>query len=515
MASRPAAAERVRSADVGRLPFDPDKTRAKRAAAAKGDGAPESPDRAWSVSELAARIGDALSRGLPVAVRVEGEVSGLRERTHAYFDLKDAGAVVSCVMFASNMRKSGVTLENGVSLIATGRVEFYAPSGRTSLIVDKVELRGRGALEAQFRALCDELRGLGWFDPARKRPLPTFPRRIAVVTSRTGAALQDVLDTARRRCPAVEILLVDARVQGAGAAGEVARAIRALGEARERLGIDAILVTRGGGSMEDLWAFNEREVAEAIVRSPLPVVAAIGHETDTTIAELVADERCATPTQAAVRLVPDRGDLARQLDSLAGRLQMRTERAVSWDRERVSNAEGRLAAGVRTSLRDARVRLLEAGGRLERQRPAAAQARREARWSAALQRLELAARRRVVAVDLAGLETRLHRVAARRLRDAGRKAHALERELKAMGPFAVLERGYSWTEKAEGGLVRTPGDVAPGDRVVTRLADGSFGSIVEGDGSPAPAARPKPLARRPRSPRAGGRGQMDLFGERG
>ncbi|TVQ62706.1 MAG: exodeoxyribonuclease VII large subunit [Phycisphaerales bacterium] len=515
-ADRPAPAERVRSADVGRLPFDPDKTRAKRAAAAKGDPAPSQAAPAWSVSELAARIGDALSRGLPGAVRVEGEISGLRDRTHAYFDLKDAGAVVSCVMFASSVRKSGVTLENGVSLIATGRVEFYAPSGRTSLIIDKVELRGRGALEAQFRALCDELRGLGWFDPARKRPLPTFPRRVAVVTSRTGAALQDVLDTARRRCPAVEFLIVDARVQGSGAAGEVASAIDALGAARERLGIDAILVTRGGGSMEDLWAFNERVVAEAIVRCPAPVVAAIGHETDTTIAELVADERCATPTQAAVRLVPDRGDLTRQLGSLAGRLHMRTERALAWERERALGLESRLASGVRTGLRDARVRLLEGAGRLERQRPAAAQARREARWAAAAQRLEFAVRRRVLGVDLVGVEGRLHRVASRRLRDAGRKAHALERELKAMGPFAVLERGYSWTEKPGGGLVRSPGDVAPGDRVITRLADGSFGSVVEGDGvGPAtpprtPAARPSRVKRRP-----SGRGQMDLFGERG
>jgi len=513
-------AARLRSAGMGRLPFDPDKTRAAQAAAAQTSSASADPP-AWSVSRLAAHIGDAIARGLPASVRVEGEISGHRERTHAYFDLKDDGAVVGCVMFASALKRAGVRLENGVSVVATGRVEFYAPSGRTTLIVDKVELRGQGALEARFRALCEELRALGWFDPARKRPLPTFPRRVAVVTSRTGAALQDVLDTARRRCPAVEFLILDARVQGAEAAGEVARAIDALGRARDRLGIDALLVTRGGGSMEDLWAFNERAVAEAIVRCPIPVVAAIGHETDTTIAELVADERCATPTQAAVRLVPDRGDLLRQTRSLSARLRLLTERAVAFERERCAAAGSRLHAGVRSAVSHARVRTLDALGRLERQRPAAAQARREARWANARQRLEAAVRRRVRQTDLDALESSLHRVASRRLRDAGRKAHALERELRAMGPFAVLERGYSWTEKPGGGLVRSAGDVRPGDRVVTRLSDGSFGSVVEGDRAslpPAPTSRPSGSAGRGRggnSRGGGGRGQMDLFGERG
>ncbi len=258
-----------------------------------------------TVSQLAQRIGETIGGGFPQPVRVVGEVSGFKPNTHWYFNLKDADSVIGCVMFSSTARSALFTPSDGQQVVVTGRPDFWAKGGKTSFVVSRIEPVGQGALDAAFKALCDELRALGWFDQARKRPIPRFPRRVAVVTAATGAALQDVLVTMRRRCPAVEVGVVDVAVQGDGAAQDISAVFRWLGREHRRLGVEVILLTRGGGSKEDLWTFNERVVAEAIVRSPIPVVAAIGHEVDFTIAELVADERAATPTQAAMKVTPD------------------------------------------------------------------------------------------------------------------------------------------------------------------------------------------------------------------
>jgi exodeoxyribonuclease VII large subunit len=218
------------------------------------------------------------------------------------------------VLFANVVRKHRIVLRDGLEVVVTGSLEFYAKAGKLSFIGTNAQPVGAGALDLAFKQLCEELRGLGWFDEVRKRPLPTFPRRVAVITSRSSAALQDVLDTMRRRCPAVEVALVDARVQGESAAAELRAKLVALSLRHREMGVDAIIITRGGGSAEDLWAFNDRALAEAILKCPVPVVAAIGHETDTTIAELVADVRAATPTQAAMRLTPDGDTLLEQVD---------------------------------------------------------------------------------------------------------------------------------------------------------------------------------------------------------
>ncbi len=538
---------------TGRLPFDPSRVRGPSAKA--GEPAPDA-DAPLTVSQLASSIDAALRSGLPSKVRVRGEVSGFRDRTHWYFDLKDGSAVVSAVMFASAARRAPVRIENGVEVVATGRVEFYAPGGKVSLIVDRVEPVGRGALEARLRAMIEELRTLGWLDEERKRPLPVFPRAIAVITSRTGAALQDVIDTARRRCCAVGLVVVDARVQGDGAATEVAGAIRWVNAHRDELGVDAILVTRGGGSMEDLWAFNERTVAEAIVRSELPVVAAIGHETDTTVAELVADCRCATPTQAAMRLTPDRDALERQLDSLWRRAGARVRERISAETRRVHalatrpvladpariltiqrgqldalGRRARAAAGARLARASRRVGDLAV--RLERARPTSVQARRAARVDELASRLRRVARRAVTgrARDLPDLARALGASGRRLVALEDERLAGLERELRAVGPQAVLARGFSVTTGPDGRALRSVSDVASGNIVRTRVADGAFESVV-GDGEPAPGPRtpprtppqtpvepPAPMPRR-RSRRAGpGKApdadQMDLFGAGG
>lgn len=521
----------------------------------KGAAAPEPPpgvsgpagggDGAWTVSRLAAEIAGAMDRHMPAKLRVLGEVSGLRERTHLYFAVKDAEAVVNAVMFASVARRSG-PVEDGREYVFTGSVEFYAPQGRVSFIVDRAEAVGVGRLEQRFRELCDELRAQGLFEQDRKRPVPTFPRRVAVITSPTGAALQDVIDTAARRCRAVELVTVGVRVQGDAAAGEVVRALERVNAHRRALGIDAIVLTRGGGSMEDLWAFNEREVAEAIARSELPVVAAIGHETDTTIAELVADVRCATPTQAAMRITPDAEALARQVESLRHRLGLGSRRTLELSEARLRAASRHrvfadpggpvrsLAERTDSALRRLRsaavavqaerasvVHRLERA--LERHRPAAAQARRETRLVYAAERLKRAMARRLErdAATLDGLDLRAP--LRRSVSEEVERVASLERELEAVGPVAVLRRGFSCTTDADGRLVRSPTDVSPGDRLRTRLADGSIESEVIGDGgsgremqagsSPKPQAAPaRQRTRRPGAKGEPGRDQLDLFG---
>jgi exodeoxyribonuclease VII large subunit len=445
-----------------------------------------------TVSQLAAQIDAALRTGLSAPVRFVGEVSGFRERTHWYFDLKDANAVVSCVMFQSAARRVGFAPANGQQVVCRGLVEFYAKSGKVSVILDKIEPVGAGALELAYRALVAELKGLGWFDPDHKVALPAFPRRVAVVTSKTGAALQDVLVTMRRRCPAVGVLVVDVRVQGERAAPEVAAAVRYLDANAALLGIDAILLTRGGGSMEDLWAFNEREVAKAIFECRVPIVAAIGHETDTTIAELVADERCATPTQAAVRLTPETAALLRQIDSHAARLAGQVQRAIRFDvqrviglarqpiftnprevvaraRERLVREEESLHQAFEKRATALRHRLEQAAARLERNRPAAVYAR-------LVGRLNLA-------------ESRLRSAPAVKVRESNTRLAALERQLSSVGPIRVLERGFSVTIGPDGRVVRSPGQVRSGDQVQTRVAAGTFKSTV-GDAGPRRVSRP-------------------------
>lgn len=437
--------------------FDPSKMAKPAAPRPANDAAAQ----AMSVSQLAARIASAIQQGFPATICVVGEVSGFRERTHWYFDLKDDSAVVNCVAFASVAKKVGFVPAQGEQVVLVGRPDFYAAGGKVSLIVESMERAGAGALDQALKQLVAEVKALGWMDPARKRALPLVPRRVAVITSRTGAALQDVLVTMRRRCPCVDVLVVDVRVQGDGAAGEVAHAIRRVGAQAAALRVDALLVTRGGGSMEDLWAFNDKELARAIVESPVPVVAAIGHETDTTIAELVADERCATPTQAAMRLTPDRSALLRQLDAESTRLTLLAQRMlrerrarvafaersrvvrdpgaiVDAYRERLLDARTRLASAVQDRCDDARGRLSHALAGVERLRPAAVLAR---------------GRERVRGVELAltRAQRSIHASAVQRL-------DALHRQLHAVSPQSVLDRGFSVTLSQDGSALRDAAD---------------------------------------------------------
>lgn len=457
-----------------RLPFDPDRVRAPK----KRDS-----DEPLTVSAIADLIRGALERGFPAPVRVVGQLSNLSARHHWYFSLKDDSSVLSCVAWASTVRAFKTRPEEGDEVVVTGTVSHYAPQGRTQFYVTSLEPVGTGSLHVEFQRLCAMLRERGYFDDARKRPLPSFPRRVAVISSGSGAAVHDVMATAQQRLPAVGLVLIDARVQGEGAAADVVRAIAAANAARERLEIDAIILTRGGGSIEDLWTFNEKSVADAVLGSQLPVVAAIGHESDTTIAELVADRRASTPTQAAMVLIPAGDELRQQVDFLQQRqrtvtnellrqraMQLRSLVERPWLRQR----DGWLApqrqrvVQMHSALRRAHdLLLMRSGSRLEELSGRLARTGRTGGMVEASARLERMRQR---------LSTALERRVDRARATVDRAATALA----ALDPARVLERGFTYTTHDDGRVLRSPDDVQAGDTLTTWVADGSIRSRVVG-----------------------------------
>ena len=427
-----------------------------------------------TVTQLAGLVKETLSQGLPAKLRIVGEISNLSNRTHWFFNLKDAAASIRCVCFASAAKKVSFPVKDGMEVIVTGRIDFYDAQGNVQLYVDKFEPVGIGELELKYRALCEELRQLGYFNVDRKKQLPVMPQGIAVVTSKTGAALQDVINTTHKRWPGCRLMLFDVRVQGASAAPEIARAVNLISKHGSRLKIDAILLTRGGGSMEDLWAFNERIVADAVFNCALPIIAAIGHETDTTIAELVADLRCATPTQAAMTLVPDQRALSHQVSQLSHRLRFVSQR-------HVQNAGQRLSALARHPFF---------------RKP-------DQMYGPIRQRLNMLATRlatclpRVIKAgqdEITSLAAKLLAGLPRKTKSKHDRLEAMARQLESISPQRVLERGYSYTLTADGGVLKSASDARPGEKITTVLRDGKVVSTVEGDGEVAGVSSVSPLS---------------------
>ncbi|OJT20137.1 exodeoxyribonuclease VII large subunit [Archangium sp. Cb G35] len=472
-----------------------------------------------TVGELTQQLKVTIESRFP-RVLVRGEVSGFRgpnARGHLYFSLKDAEASLEVKMWASQAARLRFALRDGLAVVAEGSVDVYAPAGRYSLIAQKLEPEGEGALALAFEQLKARLAAEGLIGDNRIRPpreLPFLPRRIGVVTSRTGAALQDFLRVLHSRNPRLSVLLCDARVQGEGSAEEVARGVERL----SRTDVDVIVVTRGGGSKEDLWTFNEERVARAIFASPVPVVSAIGHEIDFTISDFVADWRAPTPSAAAERLAPVLQDLEYALATQSVRLRKAAERRIlelrermgtlrgrvvdprrrlSTERLRLSDAEDAMMRVLRQVLRERREELRGHSEHLQRQRPQARLAEQRARLvqlSARLKdavRADVAARRAKAAQARLELErgSPLARVAELRARLADRKARlvALEKDslasaqrhfqrlegrLDAMSPLKVMSRGYSVTfRKRDGGVVRSISDVQPGETLGIKFAN--------------------------------------------
>jgi exodeoxyribonuclease VII large subunit len=434
---------------------------------ATGSSAPQP----LSVSDLTSEIKDLLGGMGRVAVR--GEVSRVSRASsgHVYFDLKDERAKLACKLWRTQVRRAlAGELREGDDVVVHGRIDVYEPQGSYSLIVERVEARGLGALLAQLEALKAELKAKGWFE--RRRPLPALPRTIGVVTSRDTAALADFLRTRSQRWPLYPVRLAHAPVQGAAAAPAIARAIGRL----DKSGVDVIVVCRGGGSLEDLWAFNERAVAEAVWAASVPVVTGVGHETDTTLIDLVADRRAHTPTDAAVAVIPERAAYLAALERAAHHLGEGIDRRMQGAGEALERARrsrwlssprwilgeravalARAGRGLRVRsaelVRAADGRLVRAGARLDRRRPALQLQERQARLARAAERA-------------------LERLRARAER-AQQRLEVVAGRLAALDPEAILGRGYAILVGADGRTpVRSTAQVAPGDELVARLADG-------------------------------------------
>jgi exodeoxyribonuclease VII large subunit len=429
-----------------------------------------------SVSELNRRVRQLMERELPL-LWVAGEISGFTRAAsgHCYFSLKDAQAQVRCVLFRHKAALLDFALENGMQVEARALPTLYESRGDFQLSVEAVRRAGLGLLFEAFERLKKALDAEGLFDAARKRPIPAFPQAIGVVTSPAAAALRDVLTTLARRMPGIPVILYPAPVQGEGAGDRIARAIRA---ASERAEVDVLLVCRGGGSMEDLWAYNEEPVARAIAACAVPVVTGIGHETDFTIADFVADLRAPTPTAAAAAAAPDRVELNRRLATqrhrlaraFARTLERRMQEVDFLGRRLVHPGEriarrfdqlGHLAARLRHGwsrcFGSARHRVSGAGAALRAARP-------DLRGFDAMTR-ELGSRLRAAAA--LGLERRVQRVAA------------LTSHLEHLNPANVLARGYGIVARADGSIVRDAEALEIGEKLDITLARGRAGARVE------------------------------------
>ncbi len=409
-------------------------------------------------------------------VWVSGEVSNFIRAAsgHCYFNLKDAQAQVRCVFFRHKAQHTEFSLKDGQQVEVRATASIYEARGEFQLNVETVRLAGQGALYEQFARLKARLDAAGWFATERKRPLPRYPRTAGIVTSTRGAALFDLLTTLQRRWPALRVIVYPTAVQGDGAAAEVAAAIRI---ANERAEVDVLIVGRGGGSIEDLWAFNEEIVAQAVYASVLPVVSGVGHETDFTICDFVADARAPTPTGAATLVVPDRHAVARDVGGLAARWQRAQERMQETRMQRVDSLARRLvhpAARLAQQRRDA----LALGNRLTRAMRHALANRRIALDAPARRlawRLHQPPEQRAL---LAAVAEALRRALPAALDRSGARLAALAQNLAHLNPQGVLERGYAIVAKADGTIVQDAAEVARGDEVGLTFARGSAGATI-------------------------------------
>lgn len=391
----------------------------------------------FTVTELNRAVRKVVEDALP-GVWVEGEISNfiLHTSGHMYFSLKDATATLRCAMFSRSNARLKFRPKDGMKVICFGRVSVYEPRGDYQLIVDEIEPKGVGALQLAFQELKERLQKEGLFDQAHKVPIPKLPTAIGVVTSPTGAAIHDILTVARRRFANVEIIINPVRVQGEGAKEEIAQAIRDFNAYGK---IDVMIVGRGGGSLEDLWAFNEEVVARAIYESGIPVISAVGHEIDFSISDFVADLRAATPSAAAELVIPEKEELVRAISAAGERMRLALQAKLD------------VLAADFARLRDS----------YALRQPLAI-------VTQYAQRIDEC--RKDLAVSIG------HIVAMEE-----KKFHIAAGKLGALSPLAILGRGYSITAKLPAGIiVRNAGDLAAGDEIETRLGSGSVRSRVEG-----------------------------------
>jgi exodeoxyribonuclease VII large subunit len=442
---------------------------------------PEEARRPWTVSELARQIQAELQ---PLrSVFVKGEVSGMKLSTkgHYSFTIRDTASVVEAFIFGNDARRLAMLPEDGQEFIFRGRIDYWAQGGRIRLLVDYLEFDDVGKLRARIELLKQRLEMEGAFAPERKRKLPFLPRAVALVTSPTGAVIHDLQETIWDRFPNMEIVVYPAQVQGAASPASVAMA---LGQANRDARADVVVIARGGGSFEDLYGFNTEPVVRAILASAIPVVTALGHTSDRTLADMVADAECRTPTEAGARVVPKKAELRAQLAERSRRLEREALTRVQSRAEAIARRLERLGLLLPAQFSLRRRRLERAAADLGRLSPAQQLARRAAELGERARRL-LAAAGRAVGRRGEDLERRrgevvLRRLAAEKLARAGQELGARGARLAALSPDAVLARGYSITEDAETGKVlRAAADTAVDRALRVRLSSGSLRARVE------------------------------------
>ena len=434
----------------------------------------------YTVSRLN-REARGLVEGSLGSIWLEGEISNFARPAsgHWYFSLKDDAAQVRCAMFRQRNAGLGMVPKDGMQVLVRARASLYEPRGEFQLIVDHLEESGEGELRRRFERLKRQLAAEGLFDSARKRPLPRLPRRIGVVTSASGAAFRDILQVLRRRFAAVPVILYPVSVQGAGAAGQIAAAI-ALASARAE--VDVLVVGRGGGSLEDLWSFNEEAVARAIVSCAIPVVSAVGHEVDVTIADLAADVRAPTPSAAAELIVPDADEWLRALATGEQRLASAWRRRLAawrdglgWARKRLSQLHPSLAIERQLQRLDDLATRLAAGIRGQLAMSGHRLAARRAELVSLSPQRQLSG----LAHRFALLQARLSPALAARVELARSRFHGTSRALHAVSPLATLERGYAIALRAADGAILTDsGQAPPGTDVELRLSRGRLRARV-------------------------------------
>ena len=464
-----------------------------------------------TVKQVNALVQQTLATHLPAVFLVQGEISNFRtyDRGHAFFTLKEPGAELPCILWKDGLERLKFRPRDGMAVIARGNIKMYEPQGKVQLYVETLFPQGTGALEIAFRQLCEKLKAEGLFEQARKRPIPRLPQRVVIITSRTGDVLHDVLTTAYRRYPGLHMLLFPVRVQGDEAPKDIVRAIQAVNAYHRQLldvqpaGIDLILLVRGGGSLEDLWAFNEEAVARAIVASAIPIATGIGHEPDTTIADLVGDLRGPTPTGVTELTIPNASALRREIDAHATLLSRDIRRYLTAAAADVQRCQLELGGAMQTLTHHGATRIDNLASQIARIEPRHAIAQGWRRVEEATHDLHAAQQQRLghAQQQVAALEFRLQKaspllraqrwgdqvghlrnalqqVMRQRLTAAAEAIAAQARQLAAVSPQAVLDRGYSITTDAEGRIVRRTAQVQNGDTITTRVADGQFKSTV-------------------------------------
>ena len=431
----------------------------------------------YTVSQINSLIKVALEENLPPRLIVRGQISDFKHHTsgHCYFSLKEEGSILPCVMWASKFKNVKFSPEDGMEVLSTGHIDVYTPGGKYQLYVDKIEPAGVGALQLAFEQMVAKLREEGLFDEAHKKALPLYPMRIGILTSESGAALHDITDSIQSRWPCVKLFLYPVPVQGEGSAVIIATALRDINRRNKKLMLDILIVGRGGGAMEDLWAFNEEVLARAIFDSIIPVISAVGHEVDTTIADLVADARASTPTKAGVVAVPDMKEILGQLTSTEQRLANQTQAMLKIAEHQLevilANAVFRnpivLVQNSLQQLDELSAELTEIVKELLTEA--------HSKLSAAYEQIIRIEPHRLLGhktIELNNWQNRADVGICSIVNNCRMKLTAQENRLSALDPRSVLQRGYSiTTNKKTGLLVKTSEDVHIGDYLITELAN--------------------------------------------